>query len=180
AEQNRLLRHPVELQKREEQVVEYKTARYTIAAPVTLGAQFAKAPTQAIGELTRFGSALGRAFQYRDDVLGVFGDESVTGKPSGDDLREGKLTALIAHTVANANPGEIDLLSSLIGNPELDEEGIEWLRSTIVDSGALAATEAQIAAAYDQALATLDSLEITDAAQTALRALATRAVKREA
>ncbi|MDR1833524.1 MAG: polyprenyl synthetase family protein, partial [Propionibacteriaceae bacterium] len=83
---------PDRLRHRVEQVVEYKTARYSVAQPLQLGAILGGGSPALVTGLRLFGELVGRAFQYRDDVLGVFGDESVTGKPAGDDLREGKLT----------------------------------------------------------------------------------------
>ncbi|MFZ0529803.1 MAG: polyprenyl synthetase family protein, partial [Propionicimonas sp.] len=84
-------------------VVEFKTAKYTVVRPLQIGAALGGADPKLLADLARYGSPLGRAFQYRDDVLGVFGDEALTGKPAGDDLREGKLTVLIAKTMAAAS-----------------------------------------------------------------------------
>ncbi len=73
-------------------VVRYKSAKYTIEHPLLIGATAGGLPQPVLDELSRYGLALGEAFQLRDDVLGVFGDPERTGKPAGDDLREGKRT----------------------------------------------------------------------------------------
>ena len=82
----------------------YKTAAYTVERPLHLGAAIAGADDTTIAALRRYGTDLGIAFQLRDDLLGVFGDPAVTGKPAGDDLREGKLTLLVALTRAPPRP----------------------------------------------------------------------------
>ena len=77
-------------------VLRYKSAKYSIERPLHIGGSLAGATAEQIGQLSRFGLPLGEAFQLRDDLLGVFGDPSVTGKPAGDDLIEGKRTVLVA------------------------------------------------------------------------------------
>ena len=78
-------------------VLRYKSAKYSIERPLHIGAALAGAPPPVqLAQLSRFGLPLGEAFQLRDDLLGVFGDPSVTGKPAGDDLLEGKRTVLVA------------------------------------------------------------------------------------
>ncbi len=79
-----------------ERIEIYKSGKYTVERPLHLGAALAGRLEELAVPLTRFGIPLGSAFQMRDDLLGVFGDPSVTGKPVGDDLREGKLTPLLA------------------------------------------------------------------------------------
>ena len=70
-------------------VVTWKSASYSVRRPMLVGAAAAGADETQLAALTGFGQPLGRAFQYRDDVLGIFGDEALTGKESGEDLREG-------------------------------------------------------------------------------------------
>ena len=123
---------------------------------------------------------MGEAFQIRDDVLGVFGDPATTGKPAGDDLREGKRTVLIAHTLNNCTPAERDLLEAKLGSVELSEQTVEELRGLIASSGALAAAEQMISertAAVDEALA---ALPVTEDVRHALGRLADAAVRRSA
>src|SRR5690606_29047888 len=80
-------------------VLRYKSAKYSIERPLNIGAALAGADDGVQSSLSAFGLPLGEAFQLRDDLLGVFGDPAVTGKPAGDDLSEGKRTVLVAHAL---------------------------------------------------------------------------------
>jgi geranylgeranyl diphosphate synthase type I len=159
-------------------VLHFKSAKYTVERPLHLGAALAGADEQLIGALSRFGLPLGEAFQLRDDVLGVFGDEGRTGKPAGDDLREGKRTVLLAHAHIGADDAQRDLLDRLVGQPDLDAGQVEQLRAVIVDTGALQAVEEHIGELHDAAVAALDEAPVAAPARTSLRELAERSVRR--
>ena len=103
---------------------------------------------------------LGEAFQLRDDVLGVFGDPVHTGKPAGDDLREGKRTYLVAAAFAAADPATASLLRRGLGDADLDDEGVTRLREIIVGTGALDRTERRIADLTDAGLAALSRVDL--------------------
>lgn len=77
-------------------VATVKSGRYSIRRPLELGALVAGASDDVLEALGRYGDHLGRAFALRDDLLGVWGDPEITGKPAGDDLLEGKPTMLLA------------------------------------------------------------------------------------
>lgn len=134
-----------ELLDRAHRVIVYKSAKYSVQAPLVIGAALAGASTEQLGALREFGLPLGIAFQLRDDLLGVFGDSAVTGKPSGDDLREGKRTVLIALARDHGTRETRSLIDELLGNPELDESQIVALQNAIHDSGAVDRVEALIA-----------------------------------
>ena len=91
-----------------ERIARYKSGKYTIERPLHVGAVLAAPERQAelLPGLSRYGLPLGDAFQMRDDVIGAFGDPALTGKPVGDDLREGKPTPLLARAVALADAGQ--------------------------------------------------------------------------
>lgn len=161
-------------------VVEFKTARYTVIRPVQIGAAIAGASDAQLDALAAYGSPLGRAFQFRDDLLGVFGDSAVTGKPAGDDLREGKRTVLVAHALARAAAPAAKRLAALLGRPDLDDAQIAECRTIVADSGAAEAAEAEIARGFDAALTALEAADFTDEGRTALRRIAELAVAREA
>ncbi len=160
-------------------VVEYKTARYTVVRPLQIGAALGGAGPELLAALGRYGSPLGRAFQYRDDVLGVFGDEAVTGKPAGDDLREGKLTVLIAKAMSAASQADAERLDRLLGT-SLSLTDVAEARSIISGSGALAATEQEIEDATADAVGALDEAGIASPALEGLRRLAGLASQRDA
>jgi geranylgeranyl diphosphate synthase type I len=136
-------------------VIRYKSAKYTVEHPLLIGATAAGAQEGDLAALSRYGLALGEAFQLRDDVLGVFGDPEATGKPAGDDLREGKRTVLVAQSLASAEPDEIALFDKLLGVADLDDEQVAQLRAVISSTGALDRVEQMIT---EQAQAAHDHL----------------------
>ena len=160
-------------------VVEYKAARYTVQRPCQIGAALGGGTDELYFALGAYGSPLGRAFQFRDDLLGVFGDPQVTGKPAGDDLREGKRTVLVAHAYAHAGDAGQKLLLQRLGDPALDDAGISELQQVIVESGARDAVESMINDYYDRALKALHDTEIAEEGRAGLTALADAAVRRE-
>jgi geranylgeranyl diphosphate synthase, type I len=118
-------------------VIRFKSAKYTIEQPLLIGALVGGVPRPAHAQLSAYGLALGEAFQLRDDLLGVFGDPEATGKPAGNDLREGKLTVLIALALAGASPSGRETMSALLGRDDLDDDGVQALRAVIRGSGAV-------------------------------------------
>lgn len=159
-------------------VVRYKSAKYTIERPLHLGAALAGAPPEVMTAYSGYGLPLGEAFQLRDDVLGVFGDPTETGKPAGDDLREGKQTVLIATAMSNATPSQSSQLRRHLGDPALDNTGVDVLREIITDTGALVHVEAMIDTLTDQAIASLESVVLETPAPQVLSGLAYAATKR--
>jgi geranylgeranyl diphosphate synthase, type I len=160
-------------------VVEYKSARYTVQRPCQIGAALGGADPALLAALAGYGSPLGRAFQFRDDILGVFGDPAVTGKPIGDDLREGKRTVLVAHAYAASSSAGQHLMRRLLGDPTLDATGVAALQEVIPESGARQAVETMIDRAHGDALGALARANVTTEGRTALTALATAAVRRD-
>ena len=150
-------------------IIEHKTARYTVVRPLQLGAALAGRPDLA-EPLAGHGLPVGLAFQLRDDVLGVFGDPAATGKPVGDDLREGKPTVLMALAREAASPVQLKVLDAV--GSELDDQTVAQVQQVIVDTGALASVEAEIAALLDEALVALNALPDVPEAQEALTAAA--------
>lgn len=160
-------------------VTEYKTARYSVRRPCQLGGALAGASPELDAALAGFGSPLGRAFQLRDDLLGIFGDPAVTGKPAGDDLREGKRTVLIALALGHADPAAAARLATMLGDATLTDDQIDAGRDIIVASGAKRLAEQRIAAEYDDALAALTSAHLTEPGRVALTRLAELSVQRD-
>jgi geranylgeranyl diphosphate synthase, type I len=160
----------------------YKTASYTVSRPLQLGVAAAADRPDVQALFHDVGTDLGVAFQLRDDVLGVFGDPAVTGKPSGDDLRAGKRTVLLATAVELADqsdPAAAKLLRASIGTDLTDAE-VHQLCEAIERVGALAAAEDQIDALTQRALATLADAPIDPAAKAGLSELARLATHRTA
>ncbi|MCC2280701.1 polyprenyl synthetase family protein [Streptomyces sp. ET3-23] len=118
------------------EIIRYKTAKYTIERPLHIGATLASARQDLLTALSAYALPLGEAFQLRDDLLGVFGDTAVTGKPVTDDLREGKHTLLTALALQHATPAQQTLLHSLIGHPGLNEAQARRIRTILETTGA--------------------------------------------
>lgn len=161
-------------------VISLKSARYSIEQPLLLGALFAGADDAQQQALRRFGHPVGMAFQLRDDVLGVFGDQSVTGKPAGDDLREGKRTVLIAFAREQLDASARRLLDELLGDPALTADQVSAIQATIAESGALARVEELITAYAREADRALSGAPLDNAAVGDLRDLARAATVRSA
>lgn len=162
-------------------VARVKSARYTVEQPLLIGADCAGADETLRARLSGYGLPLGEAFQLRDDLLGVFGDPSQTGKPAGDDLREGKRTVLIAHTLDGLEPHDRARFESLLGRTTLSGDELAWMRTRITQTGAAAAVESLIAGLVDQARDSLDAAPIQDpSARAALTELVAMAVDRQA
>ncbi|WP_240193852.1 MULTISPECIES: polyprenyl synthetase family protein [unclassified Gordonia (in: high G+C Gram-positive bacteria)] len=160
-----------------ERVMAYKTAAYTVARPLELGATLGGASPELCAELHGLGIDLGIAFQLRDDLLGVFGDPAETGKPSGDDLVAGKRTALLAVALDAASDADARLLRNSIGRPIGDAE-LTAARDVLVRSGAVAEIERQIADRRDAGLARIDALDCPAGARTDLTSMAHRVTSR--
>lgn len=121
-------------------VVRYKSAKYTVERPLHIGASLAGADDALMSQLSAIALPLGEAFQLRDDVLGVFGNPDTTGKPAGDDLREGKRTVLIARAAEAGSADDRASIEALLGT----RAGVVELSSLIEQTGALAAVERDI------------------------------------
>jgi geranylgeranyl diphosphate synthase type I len=157
----------------------YKSGKYTVERPLHLGAALAERLDELEQPLSAVGIPLGEAFQMRDDLLGIFGDESVTGKPVGDDLRQGKLTPLIAAADARIDGKPDRALFERIGADDLSQQELVALRELLVACGAVDEVEDQIRSRVTQCLGALDAAALTSEAREALGALARYAAWRD-
>ena len=157
-------------------VARFKSGKYSIERPLHFGASLASGSNLAA--YTGYGIPLGEAFQLRDDLLGVFGDPAQTGKPAGDDLREGKRTVLIAATLQRANPADKDRVNALLGKPDLVLSEVEEIRAIITSSGAADFVENMITELTAEALAAIEIGTITSDAKAFLVHMAAVATKR--
>lgn len=153
-----------------ERIVEYKTARYTIVRPLQMGAALT-GRTDLEAQLAQIGTPLGIAFQLRDDMLGAFGRTELTGKPVGDDLREGKPTPLLARAREAADPKQAKLLG-LVGN-DLTSDQVAAVQTIFTDTGAVAEIEEQILTLTNRALDALARTPLSGDASEHLAELAT-------
>ncbi|MEV6488313.1 polyprenyl synthetase family protein [Actinoplanes sp. NPDC051633] len=151
-------------------VARHKTASYTVQRPLQFGMTLA-GPSQssAVDEAYgTYGACVGEAFQLRDDLLGVFGDPAVTGKPADDDLRTGKPTALLMLARQLATPTQ---LTRLADKPTAD---------LIAETGAPDEIESLIKERVEDGVAALDEAPIHPDARAALTQLADAATHRPA
>jgi geranylgeranyl diphosphate synthase, type I len=153
-----------------------KSGRYTVTRPLQLGAAIGQGGAVLDAALTAFGDAVGLAFQLRDDVLGLFGDPATTGKGATEDLREGKRTLLMLRALELAAPSERELVTALLGDPELDEGDAARVRQIVVDTGALASVEQLLVVKQEQARTAL--APVPSPAREALEELADLALFR--
>jgi geranylgeranyl diphosphate synthase, type I len=163
---------------RASKIARYKSAKYTVERPLLLGAAMADAPASVRAAYSAYGLPLGEAFQLRDDVLGVYGDPAQTGKPAGDDLREGKRTYLVAAAFDGADEAGRARLAQRLGDPGLDGAGIDELRAIVIASGALDRTERRISELTEAALKALAELELEPEPRQVLVDLAIAATRR--
>ena len=150
-----------------------KSGRYSVARPLEIGALLAGAPTEVVDGLGAFGDPLGRAFQIRDDLLGVFGDARTLGKSTASDLAEGKRTLLIAEALARLDEAGRTALLQDLGDPDLDDARADRLRELIESCGARAATEHYVEAAVADARRVLAELDVPGPVREQLAAVAT-------
>ncbi len=175
-------------------VVQYKSAKYTIERPLHLGVALAGPPRAAPSPggsggvvppgqtlsqaCTAYGIPLGVAFQLRDDLLGVFGDPTLTGKPASDDLREGKRTVLVAIARERASAAQRELLDRRLGDRLLDDAGAAEIRTLLTETGAVTESERMIDSCVADALSALTHAPMTGEAKRALADLAVAATAR--
>ncbi len=160
-------------------VLRFKSAKYTVERPLHIGAALAGSTPELLAALSAYGLPVGEAFQLRDDLLGVFGDPAVTGKPAGDDLREGKRTVLVAYAVDHASEVQLAEFDKLFGRRDLDDDEIQLLREILIDSRAVDACEDLIAHRTEAAADALrDAPFVDEAARIALADLAVAATVR--
>lgn len=171
-------RPEADLLPRAHRVIVYKSAKYSVESPLALGAAIAGGSLAQVAGLRAFGLPLGVAFQLRDDLLGVFGDPAITGKPAGDDLREGKRTVLINLARQKLPPSASRLVDELLGDPALDDEQVAMLQAAIRESGAVDQVERIIAHNVETATAALNDAPIARSARDELTALADTVTRR--
>ncbi|MHB1288184.1 polyprenyl synthetase family protein [Georgenia sp.] len=161
-------------------VIRHKSARYSVEHPLLIGAALAGADKRLLDALSEVGLPLGEAFQLRDDELGVFGDPAVTGKPAGDDLREGKRTVLLAMTLQRADAAQSALVHREVGRADIDEAGVLAVREVIRSTGAFEAHEELIARRRAAGLAALTAAALPPVTSDRLEELAEALTRRSA
>jgi len=158
-------------------VLRYKSAKYSVERPLHIGATLAGGHEEQLRLLSAFGLPLGEAFQLRDDLLGVYGDPSATGKPAGDDLVEGKRTVLVALALDGAPTHDAARLDAALGSA-LSADEVTELRGIIDASGAHRQVERVIVELTGKATEALSRADLDPHARDVLLELATAAAHR--
>jgi geranylgeranyl diphosphate synthase, type I len=160
-------------------ICRYKTACYTFETPLQIGAVLAGADDDTIFHLATFGRALGVAFQLADDMLGVYGDEAVTGKPILSDMQEGKQTVLIHYALSRATARQTDALRRVWGHPDSSHKELEVARKLIAETGAREQVKKLIRKYFDDGLRALEAASLTLDAKTELTRIAHFSIERQ-
>ena len=167
-------------EERAREVIRAKSARYSVEHPLVLGAALAGADGAARTASAAFGLPLGEAFQLRDDLLGVFGDPDATGKPAGDDLREGKRTVLVARAMAGGDDAQRAILRKFLGVRDLADADVAIVADAIVGTGAPGKVEELIADLSERAFGALGAATLDEPGATVLALLGHAAIDRRA
>jgi geranylgeranyl diphosphate synthase type I len=151
-----------------------KTGSYTVRGPLEIGAILARASSPARRALASFAAPIGVAFQLQDDLLGTFGDERVTGKPVGSDLRSRKRNALVVDAIARAGGADRARLEALLRarGESMEETDVRWAMSLVEACGARAAIEARLAALLERGRAAAGDPSIREEGRALLVGLA--------
>jgi len=137
-----------------------KTASYTVTGPLVIGARLAGASDARVAQLTQYGRPLGIAFQLRDDLLGAFGDASATGKPVGNDIRQGKHTALV--DAVRGDAAAEALLGRVLGRADATDAEVGEVVRAMESSGAKARVEARVSVLLAEARAALAAMALPE------------------
>ena len=138
-------------------MVDLKTSSlYVVAAKI--GAIFGGASDDLIDLFGKFMRLGGRAFQMKDDIIGLYGDPKVTGKPVGNDIREGKKTILVIKALETGTEEQKKTLLSMLGHHDLTDDDIAVARKIVEDTGALKYAEQKMDEFVRGAKATLDQM----------------------
>jgi geranylgeranyl diphosphate synthase type I len=168
----------------------YKSGKYTIERPLHVGAALAGRLSDLRAPLSAYGDPLGEAFQLRDDLLGAFGDPALTGKPVGQDLREGKPTPLLAVAVERLVAGRVPghggtadgahALLDRVGDPGLTDADVAALQRMLVDTGAVEVVEQLVDELTVRAIEAIEAADVTAEARDELVVLARFVASRDA
>ncbi|GAC1406251.1 MAG: polyprenyl synthetase family protein [Mycobacterium sp.] len=157
-----------------------KSGNYTVRRPLEMGAAMAGCKSQLLATLGGYGDAVGEAFQMRDDVLGIFGSPTVTGKPTESDLTQRKATSVVATAYHLADPTMRRALRDLMRAEDLDDDDIRRWRGLIVATGAVEWIERLIDSRLTHAVNLIERSDIRPSVQTALADMAAACTERAA
>lgn len=138
-------------------IYDFKTAYYTFATPLSMGALLAGAKDKQADILFHYGIYVGRAFQIKDDILGIFGKERTIGKSVITDLQEAKKTILIWYAYHHTQKTHKLSIQKALGKNNLQRSDLLEARSIIKSSGALEYAKQEISHLIKKAKSLLSS-----------------------
>ena len=144
------------------EMIEKKTAKLLEVACVA-GGILGNGTKEEVGSLGQFAKALGTAFQIQDDMLDIFSETSITGKPIGSDIVEKKKTYLTIHFLNHAGENNQKQFLQYWGNPTVRTEGMERVRQLFSDAGAFSAAQNEIETLMSDAVNHLNNLRNNEA-----------------
>ena len=166
---------------KEEDVLEVhrlKTALYTIDGPLRMGGVLARADEGLLRAYSRYAIPVGIALQLQDDILGVFGDEAVVGKPVDSDIKEGKRTLLVIKAWEGATPEQRRVLERTLGNRLASKEEVEEVREIMRSTGALDYVRELALRLAREGSSALDEADVSSDVREVLKDLARVVVER--
>ncbi|MSU75356.1 MAG: polyprenyl synthetase family protein [Candidatus Magasanikbacteria bacterium] len=158
----------------------YKTGRYTFCLPLLMGATAGGASPATLGQVEKLGECLGLMFQIKDDEIGIFGDEKITGKPVGSDIKENKKTIWRSLLWQKSSVGERRLLKAIFGAKLVTQNGITYVRRLINNLGIHADISKRQKQYASQAVRIIDNLRAPKKNKEILYELVEYNLKREA
>ena len=154
----------------------YKTAQYTVNGPMKMGAILAGYHDPE--KIDSYGIPLGIAFQIKDDILGMFGNEKDLGKSVVSDFEEGKMTHLILYTYEMAKKSEVEFIKERIGRKAVSDNDFLRVKEIVENCGALEKTRELSRMYYDKAISSIDDLTDSSAQRSQLNIMADLMVRR--
>jgi len=130
-----------------------------IEKSLLIGASYAKLEKDYTPHLSTYGVNLGIIFQIIDDILGTFGDEKVTGKPTDGDIREGKHTCLLVEAMKNLDVKKKECLAGLISKSEMSDEEVKEVRDLFIEADAINSCKKLASKYYEEASGALEKLK---------------------
>ena len=143
------------------------------------GAMLANGNEATVRAFAQFGEGLGRAFQIRDDYLGIWGDEATLGKATGNDIRRRKKSYPVAFALERAGGAALEDLQRIYSQTDLEEDDVERVLSILEEVGARGSAQTLTESAANRALEALAPIPLPDWARAEAEELVDFLARRE-